>query len=189
MSLQAGDSFFAPWPDPKRNWHLYFVISDPALNRERVLVVPIMTWTSYSESVCLVENGDHPFVRHTSFISYFNARVVTADVLEQKILTQEFRTHARASTALLERKQPLSVAKPMYMFLPYLYILEEQKLVEPGLNREIPMKRRLLGLFFILLAHCGSSLVLADGDDEKNPVNHSVHGDAFPTKVRARAHT
>ncbi len=50
------------------------------------------------------------------------------------------------------------------------------------------MKRRLLGLFFILWRIAGSSLVLADGDDEKNPAGHSVHGDAFNEGPRQGAY-
>jgi len=58
MSLAAGDTFFAPWPEPDGVYHLFFVISDPARDRDRVLVVPMMTWADYKESTCILEEQD-----------------------------------------------------------------------------------------------------------------------------------
>ncbi len=130
MILQAGDAFFAPWPDPTRNWHLYFAVSDPALNRERVLVVPLMTWDRYKETACLVDAGEHPFVRHPSCISYAYAKVVPAAFIEGKIASGEFRTHDRATPALIEKFRK-GASRSRFLPLPYLYILEDQKLVEP----------------------------------------------------------
>jgi hypothetical protein len=51
MTLRAGDTFFAPSPEPEGVHHLFFVVSDPRVDRERVLVVPVMTWDEdYKES-------------------------------------------------------------------------------------------------------------------------------------------
>lgn len=130
MSIQAGDSFFAPWPPPDDNKHLFFVISDPGRNRERVLVVPLMTYDTYKEATCVLEKGEHRFIRHTSYIDYACAVVEAAGFIEQKISAKEFRTHDRASPGLLKKIRE-GAEKSDFLALGYRDILEEQDLVEP----------------------------------------------------------
>lgn len=90
MTLSAGDSFFAPWPEGGVD-HLFFVISDPAADRERVVVVPMMTWDDHKESTCRIEKGGHKFVKHSSYIDYRCAREVRLDYIEIQIRSKKFR--------------------------------------------------------------------------------------------------
>jgi hypothetical protein len=130
MSLAAGDTFFAPWPEPDGMYHLFFVVSDPARDRNQVLVVPMMTWADYRESICILEPGDHRFVRHTSYIDYGCAEVATATYIEKRIDSSEFRTHDPASPDLLARIRA-GAGRSDFLKLGFRDILEEQDLVGP----------------------------------------------------------
>lgn len=131
MQLQAGDTFFAPWPerdDPIE--HLFFVISDPKLDRERVVVVPLMTWDEYKDQTCVLETGEHPFVRHRSYIDYGCGDLVKARNVERQLEQKEFRAHKPASAKLLARIRE-GAERSDFLALGLRDVLEEQELVDP----------------------------------------------------------
>ena len=64
--VHAGDTFLGP---PPYN-HLYVVCSDPALNSAKVLLVSFTTWKPKEENCCIVQAGEHPFIKHKSCIRY-----------------------------------------------------------------------------------------------------------------------
>ena len=131
MTLGTGDTFFAPWPDPGSVRHLFFVISDPQSDRERVLVVPLMTWDEdWEESTCIVRPGVHRFVRHGSYIDYGCAELVAADLIEERLESGEFKGHDRAGPELLGRIRE-GAARSDRLRLAFLDVLVEQGLVEP----------------------------------------------------------
>ena len=55
--------------------HLYFVISDPD-PEENVLVVNLTTFNNkpYEDSSCILNKGDHPFIKRSSNIFYYKAQ-------------------------------------------------------------------------------------------------------------------
>ena len=130
MSLQAGDTFFAPWPEPNGIQHLFFVISDPALDGDRVLVVPLMTWVEYKESTCTLEPDEHGFIRHLSYIDYGCARTASASYIEKQIECRKFRKHDPATHSLLEKIRK-GADRSDFLELGYRDILENQGLVGP----------------------------------------------------------
>ena len=69
--MKAGDTFFLAGGAADR--HLRVVISDPAANPSRVLFVSITSYDVTKEDVCLLDVGDHPFVKHKSCIAYGSA--------------------------------------------------------------------------------------------------------------------
>src|SRR5437867_2934784 len=100
--LQSGDSFFAPLP-PHGLAHLFFVISDPRLDAHRILIVPLLTWDEYKENTCILNKGEHRFIKHQSYIDYGCAIVQSAAFIEKQIQTRKFRKHDSASKELLEK--------------------------------------------------------------------------------------
>jgi len=131
MTINVGDTFFAPWPEPDGVSHLFFIVSDPSLDRGQVLVVPMMTWDAdYKESTCLVNPGQHPFVKHTSYINYSCAQLTSADLIEERLASGDFRAHAAASPDLLEEIRR-GAERSDFLELGYRDILEEQGLVDP----------------------------------------------------------
>jgi hypothetical protein len=51
--MNAGATFLAPSLDG----HLWMVISDPALDQNRVVVVSFMSWTPRLDQACIVRPG------------------------------------------------------------------------------------------------------------------------------------
>lgn len=73
--MQAGDTFLVK--ERSLDDHLWVVLSDPTKDEVRVLIVSLTTATSYKEQVCLIQAGQHPWVRHESCVAYDKAKVVT----------------------------------------------------------------------------------------------------------------
>lgn len=90
--MNLGDCFV---PRGGVNEHLHVVISDPAKDPARVLLVTVTTAAEYKEQTCLISANEHPWVRHLSCISYRHASFATNAALE----------HLRAN-ALLEMHPP-----------------------------------------------------------------------------------
>lgn len=57
------------------------VVSDPAINGEQILIVNFTTKRADSDLACVVNKGEHPFVRHETVVSYRGAKVVSATEL------------------------------------------------------------------------------------------------------------
>jgi hypothetical protein len=91
--MKSGDTFLLPGLDD----HLWMVISDPAADPDRVVVVCFLTWQLKYDQACIVEQGEHPFVTHSTCVNYPAARVETDAALER--LKQR---------AVLKPKVPLS---------------------------------------------------------------------------------
>lgn len=70
--LHAGATILLPGthqnPD---NYHICVVLSDPENAEGRqVLYVPIITARRKCDETCILEVGDHPFIKHTSCVHY-----------------------------------------------------------------------------------------------------------------------
>lgn len=104
--MKAGDSFIVPARGEVPE-HLFVVVSDPSQNSEDVLVANVTSWTGNrsDDSGCKLTSGDHPFVRHDSYICYARAKTVQLEYLEEKISSGVFRPQDRMSGAVLARIQ------------------------------------------------------------------------------------
>lgn len=65
--MNAGDTFLIK--DKNLDEHLWVIISDTAIDDKQVVVVNFTTSHPSKESFCLVQPGDHPFIRHETCIS------------------------------------------------------------------------------------------------------------------------
>ncbi len=69
MNVNLGLTF--EWRDSSGKEHLYVVISKP--ENHAVLVVNITTQNRFSDTSCILQPGDHPFIRHESCIAWGRA--------------------------------------------------------------------------------------------------------------------
>lgn len=98
--LSAGCGFFVP-SGPKGD-HLFFCVLGPLLidGVECVLSVPVCSAEGRYDETCVLQVGEHPFLRHTSYISYAHARVDRASDVQEHLNSQYFRVAERASAEL-----------------------------------------------------------------------------------------
>jgi hypothetical protein len=79
--MRAGDTFtFAPRVTDR---HLWMVISDPETYPDDLVV--IVSFTSHDltkDPACVLDLGDHPFIRHETSVAYRRARYVPNRVLD-----------------------------------------------------------------------------------------------------------
>lgn len=64
--------------------HLMIVATDPTHPGGRVVVVRVTTFSQYKDGECVLEPGDHPFIKHKSLVCYRDAILCkVGKVLEQ----------------------------------------------------------------------------------------------------------
>lgn len=80
--------------------HLHFVCSDPVFYpkyaKESVLVVNISSVPEEGEEydgTCVLDVGDHPFVKHPSYVYYRKADIFGAESVQQRIDDGTFDVH------------------------------------------------------------------------------------------------
>jgi hypothetical protein len=66
--VKAGDTFTLK--NKSVDSHLWVIVSDPTVDEARVLFVSMTSYDVTKEKVCLLDVGDHPFVKHKTCIAY-----------------------------------------------------------------------------------------------------------------------
>jgi hypothetical protein len=64
--VRIGDTFLRTDSDK----HLWIVLSDPEKDPDNVLLVNMTSWTFTKESACILNRGDHPWIKHKTCINY-----------------------------------------------------------------------------------------------------------------------
>ena len=86
--------------------HLHVVLCDPFSNplieggRETVVLVSISTYEAPPNrlnSVCVLQPGDHPFIKHASYVCYHLARQMAVKDIQNNL-----------QSGLYQRKEPIS---------------------------------------------------------------------------------
>ena len=90
--------------DPARK-HLFVLLTDPWGPAKQVLMVPVCSVVPAipHDEACLVDVGDHPFVKHESFIAYARCRVEAADDLVTHVCRGYLVENSPASEVLVQR--------------------------------------------------------------------------------------
>lgn len=89
--------------------HLHFVCNDPVLYpplaKECVLAVNISSVDPNlpCDPTCLVEAGEHRFVKHQSYVYYRKADIYGANTIALRVADGTFKTHHDCSDDLFER--------------------------------------------------------------------------------------
>ncbi len=73
--------------------HLFVICNDTCIDGKN-LIVPLVTWkNSYSDDACVLDVGDHPFIRHRSCIQYRSTRLEMAENIMKGINSNTFIRH------------------------------------------------------------------------------------------------
>ena len=100
--MNAGDTFI---PQCKPYNHLYIVLSDPSQDEERVVLVNLTTWTVDEESHCIVQKGEHRFVKHKTAVRYNGAKLASVSELERLTNTGMLKSDRPLSPELLKESE------------------------------------------------------------------------------------
>ena len=126
MSFEAGDT----WQPREPNSHLWIVVTDPQNDPSHVVSVNLTTYKDDGkrliDDACVLERGDHPFIKHRSCVLYEKAIVHPVSQLEQAYKKNLITCHSPLSPAVLRRVREgflkSEYAKPRHQRLvePYL---------------------------------------------------------------------
>ena len=104
-ALSAGSGYFVP-SGPQGD-HLFFCVLGPVVINgvESLLSVPVCSvrGNRFDDHTCLIEQGEHSFLKHQSFVSYAQARVDEVAVVERHLASKYFRSAESASSDLQQK--------------------------------------------------------------------------------------
>jgi hypothetical protein len=80
-SFSAGDTFLFKAPSSP-HFHLYVTLCEPSGNPPQIIVVPLNTVTFLTDTTTLLSPGDHPFITHTTAVSYDLMELFPISLLE-----------------------------------------------------------------------------------------------------------
>jgi hypothetical protein len=101
--MQCGDAFMLEDEDAVKE-HLHVLVITPT-DRDEVITVPICTRQRWSELLVSLEVGDHPFLRHSSFVSFRHARIRKGEGIKNAIEKGLARKMEAVSPEILRRIQ------------------------------------------------------------------------------------
>lgn len=90
--------------------HLWIVINDPARHNNRALIVPVSTLRMRSDTTCVLRSGEHPFIRHDSYIRFRAARIALVDEITTLIMARRFKAHQPADAPLVDKIRAAAAA-------------------------------------------------------------------------------
>lgn len=89
MTYRPGDTFLIQYPPSSSKLHLHVVLCDEDGYLPCVLIVPINTRTTLSDTTTILQPGDHPFITHESVVTYeLMASVYVAQIDDDLISTK-----------------------------------------------------------------------------------------------------
>lgn len=97
--MKAGDTFLAPGFDD----HLWMVISDPSIDPDHVVIVFFLSWQPQYDQACVIQAGEHPFVKHATCVEYPAAKVTTNLKLDENVAHGKLKLKVPLSPELLDK--------------------------------------------------------------------------------------
>jgi hypothetical protein len=130
MPLDIGSTFINK-STPKAPSHLWIIISSPFGNPEKVIIVNLTTWrdqaVELNDGSCIVNSGEHGFVKTKSYIYYREAKDPLIENLQKAMQAGLITPHESCSTDLL-CKILLGAEKSPFTPLKVLQVLKDQEL-------------------------------------------------------------
>ena len=126
---ELGDTFLLA--DVGINNHLFILISDPALDPARIVTANFTSWRADKDQSCIVEVGEHRFIKRRSCVYYGEDRLITLPAYERLLASAHLVRHDPLTAALLARVLSGAAGSP---FLPLgnRQILADQGLIDDG---------------------------------------------------------
>lgn len=84
-------SLLIPAQTSQHSPHLYILLTDAfqyadeGKSYKANIITSISTLTKRSDKTCLLYAGDHPFIRHDSFVAYYTTRIQSTDILVEGV--------------------------------------------------------------------------------------------------------
>ena len=122
--MDAGDTFRRDYGS-----HVWIVVSEPAKDPEHVLIVSMTTIRRFHDPACVLDVGDHPFVKHPTYVNYRNSMIVTNSQLDAQHAAGQLIVEQSVGDDLLERVRH-GAAQSEFIPLENLELLKQQGLVE-----------------------------------------------------------
>ncbi len=124
--MNAGDTFVLVGVADR---HLWIIISEPAHHPDRVVFVSLTSHDLTKESICLVTQGEHPFVKHLSCIDFSHTREAPLQALRQLQATGRLTPREPVSSSLLNRIRS-SVSQSREVPFKFIELLIDQDVIE-----------------------------------------------------------
>lgn len=100
--MNAGDTIIIPEPGTSYDSHLWMVISDPVCNEE-CLIVNFTSWRADKDQACVVEVGEHRYVKGKTCVNFRDAKRCKVRDLEALKSARHLEAHDPLSPALLSK--------------------------------------------------------------------------------------
>ena len=83
--------------------HLHIIISDPAQDSNRIVTANFTSWRADKDQSCIVEVGEHRFIRVRSCVDYRRDKLITLADYERCLDTGDLNPHDPVSKVLMKR--------------------------------------------------------------------------------------
>ena len=102
-NITPGSCFILPFPNEDHK-HLFIIISKVDEKTGNVVIVSVTTIDSKKiDSTTVLAAGDHPFIKHDSYVDYYNARTLLITHLFDLIKQKKAVVQDPVSPDILER--------------------------------------------------------------------------------------
>ena len=98
--------------------HLWMIISDPCPKTGKQVLVNLTGWQRVFDQTCIVEIGEHPYVRKRSLIYYPKPRLYPPTYIDKLNNAGLLKIREPLSPDLLKRIQRGSIASPHFPIGP-----------------------------------------------------------------------
>jgi hypothetical protein len=109
--MKAGDAFLGG-EEVHGEDHLWIIVNDPAAHAGIALIVNVSTLRQNAETTCIVQQGEHPFIQHDSYVRYGSAREAKVADLVEGVKRRLLKPHQSASQHLLAKVRAGARASP-----------------------------------------------------------------------------
>jgi hypothetical protein len=110
--VAQGDTFLGGG-DLHGSDHLWVVINEPQAHHGTALIVNVSTLRTGAETTCLLNGGEHPFIKHASYVRYSCARGAPAGDIAKALKTGKLKPHQAVSPTLLAKLRAGATASTM----------------------------------------------------------------------------
>ena len=84
--------------------HLYVIVTDVCSEGKHLLVnVSTIYPGTYYDNTCVIDDGEHPFIKHPSYVVYRQARIDKSEQIIKYVNCRYFSPHLPISDELLIR--------------------------------------------------------------------------------------
>jgi len=128
--LKTGDTLRVKEAGLSYDAHLWIVLSKPELDSLHVLIANLTSWRADKDQACVLEPGDHPYIKKRSCVNYADSKIVTVRAIETLLQERLVEKHTPVSVPLLERIRE-GAMQSRFMPLEHAALLMDQKLVAP----------------------------------------------------------